>query len=78
MREMKSLALFSIFSLQDRLNQSTPMEKNREIVEETDMIVQVEQDDDQSAPSEISSLEIQVRKIFKFLLCNMTVFSSRR
>ena len=62
---MKSMSQFSIRSLQDRLAQSTPLEDNIE----TNLLVQVEQVDVQSAPSEISSLEIQVSDIqFVFVL----------
>ena len=62
---MKSMSQFSIRSLQDRLAQSTPVEDNIE----TNLLVQVEQVDVQSAPSEISSLEIQVSDIqFVFVL----------
>ncbi|XP_068690393.1 utrophin-like [Montipora foliosa] len=53
--ELRTDALQKKTTLQDRLAQSTPVEDNIE----TNLLVQVEQVDVQSAPSEISSLEIQ-------------------
>lgn len=43
-------------SLQDKQSRSSPAEENVE----TDLLVQIEQNDVQSAPSEFSTLEIQV------------------
>ena len=47
------------FSLQDRLVQSTQVEEHVE----TEILAAVEQADVQSAPSEISTLDIQVSRI---------------
>ena len=58
-RSIEVMTSSPISSLQDRLTQSTPAEDNVE----TDILVEVEQNDVHSAPSDFSTLEIQVSDV---------------
>ena len=58
-RSIEEMTSSLIFSLQDRLAQSSSAEENVE----TDILVEVEQNDVESAPSDFSTLEIQVSDV---------------
>lgn len=68
-RSIEVMISSPICSLQDRLTQSSPAEDNVE----TDILVEFEQNDVQSAPSDFSTLEIQVSDVeFNSILLHLS------
>lgn len=62
---LKTVICISVCSLNDKLSASSSAEENRE----TELLVQVSQDNVQSTPSEFSTFEIQV-SINKLFNCS--------